>query len=131
MADAGYQQFYEHCRNTFASSKFLDIFPYELSFGVDQDETFPLPFCSYGALGNQILVTKSYDDMFHRMLRLRSYDRGTARGVVLTGQSGTGASQRLDPHPVRQLTSISVFQEKLPEVRARAADFSSPGRIPV
>jgi len=114
VADAGYQQFYEHWRNSSASSKFLNIFPYELSFGVDQDEASPLPFCSYSTSGNQILVTKSYEDMFHRMLRLRNYDRGTSRGMVLTGQPGTGASQRLDPHLVRQFTSASVLQEKLP-----------------
>ena len=40
-----------------------------------------------GTPGDHILVTKSYDDMFHRLLRLRQEDKGRTRGAVLTGWS--------------------------------------------
>jgi len=74
-----------------------------------------LPFRPDDTSENRILVTKSYDDTFHRLLNLRQRDRGKRRGVVLTGQPGTGASLWPPyPHLARQLTSTPVLQGKLP-----------------
>ena len=81
-----YQQFYEHWRKCPGASKFLNTFPYKLPLGAN------LPFRPGNTSGDQILVTKSYDNMFHRLLRLRKKDKGRTRGVVLTGQPGVGMS---------------------------------------
>ena len=43
-------------------------------------------------MGNQILITKSYEDIFHRITCHCTEDEGNARGVVLTGQPGVGVS---------------------------------------
>ena len=51
-----------------------------------------LPFRATQTSKNRILVIKSYNDMYNRILQLREVDLGTRRGVVLTGQPGTGAS---------------------------------------
>jgi len=40
----------------------------------------------------QILITKAYDNMFHRLLALRMKDRSHMKGAVVTGQTGVGAS---------------------------------------
>ena len=109
----GYQQFYEHWRNTCTGSNFPNKFPYKLSLGVDPGG-IPLPFRPYSISRNQIVVTRSYEEMFHRLLRLRSKDHGSTRGVVLTGQPGIGASLCPDSHHILQLISASVLQEKLP-----------------
>ena len=52
------------------------------------------------AAGNQILITKTYDDMFHRILHRRKNDTSyTARGVVITGKPGIGpASLQISAH---------------------------------
>jgi hypothetical protein len=85
-----YQQFYEHWRDSSAGSSFLDTFPYKLSFGADPDGIAFLPVGPNTISRNQILVTRSYDDIFHRLLRLRSDDLGYCRGAVLTMQPGVG-----------------------------------------
>jgi hypothetical protein len=87
-----YQQFYEHWRDSSTGSNFLNTFPYKLSLGVDPDDASLLPFREGATAGNQILVTKSYDYMFHLLLELRKNDEGDTKGAVLTGQPGTGAS---------------------------------------
>jgi len=107
-----FQQFYEHWRDRSTATDFLSAFPYKLSLGVDSDGTSLLPFRPDGTSGGQILVTRSYDVMLRRLLRLRREDNGAAKGAVLTGQPGVGASLLPDPHTV-QLTSASI-QEKLP-----------------
>jgi len=74
-----------------------------------------LPFRPDDTSENRILVTKSYDDTFYRLLHLRQRDRGKRRGAVLTGQPGTGASLWLPRlHPVHKLTDTRVPQEKPP-----------------
>jgi hypothetical protein len=110
---SNHQQFYEHWRKSSSGSKFANKFPYKLSLGVAPHSTSRLPFGSIRTLGNQIVVTRSYEDMFHRLLRFRKDDTGTKRGAVLTGQPGIGTSLQPDLHPVRQLTDPSILQEKL------------------
>jgi subtilase family serine protease len=66
-----------------------DASPYVLSLGGDEAW---LPFGSNTTSGNNILVTKAYDVMFHRILRLRAIDKGHDKGAVITGQPGTGES---------------------------------------
>jgi len=87
-----YQQFYEYWSGSSASSKFLNKFPYKLSLGVDSDGASLLPFQSDRTSGSQILVTRTYDKIFDRLMTLRKKDKGAAKGAVLTGQPGTGAS---------------------------------------
>jgi hypothetical protein len=41
--------------------------------------------------GNQIVFTKAYDPMFHRLLRLHMWGKKVAIGAVITGRPGTGA----------------------------------------
>ena len=97
-----HQQFYEHWRGNENStdSKFLNTFPYKLSLGKGPDDEPLLPF-QPSASENRILVTNSYERMFHRLLRLRKNDVGGTQGVVLTGQPGIGAPLQPDPRPVR------------------------------
>jgi len=47
---------------------------------------FPIPYQS----GSQILVTESYERMFHHLLLLRRDDEGSRKGAVITGQPGIG-----------------------------------------
>jgi hypothetical protein len=72
--------------------------------------------------------------MFHRLLHLRKNDEGDAKGAVLIGQPGIGASLSLGLRPApREISLVHAFFRKnyLPKVHARAADFCSPGRTPV
>ena len=78
-------QFYKYWSKESAHTSFLSTFPYTLSLGVDSKNKCLLPFHP-----KNILVTESYNNLFHRVLRLREADIGTTAGVVLTGQSGTG-----------------------------------------
>jgi hypothetical protein len=73
-------------------SIFGSTFPYKLSLTADSDSISPLPFVPNSVCRNQILVTRAYDDMFHRLLRLRMDDKGDTKGAVLTGQPGIGVS---------------------------------------
>jgi len=50
-----------------------------------------LPFCRDETSGNRIVI-KSYNIIFHRLVRLRRKGKGTTKGAVLTGQPGAGAS---------------------------------------
>ena len=86
----GYQKFYEKWDDVSSRSKFRDTFPYRLSLGADQRGGPLPPFRKDSTLGGDILVIKSYDDMFHRLLRLRNEYSG--RGAVITGQPGIGGS---------------------------------------
>ena len=87
----GYQQFYEKWDNEFSHSEFLEKeFPYKLSLGLDQYGEPLLPFRDCSTSGDEILVTKLYDDMFHHLVRLRNNSRG--HGAVITGQPGIGGS---------------------------------------
>jgi hypothetical protein len=115
-----YDQFYQHWRSESSSSKFCKEFPYTLELGAD------IPFRPDDTTKGQILVIKSYEDIFQRILRLR--ERGANRGIVLCGQPGTGKSQSPDLHPVRPLTSSSIREKHLSEVPASATSLSSPGR---
>src|SRR5258707_2590585 len=125
-----YQQFYDHWRDRSSGSNFLDQFPYKLSLGVDELGASLLPFGAGSTWDNRILVTRSYDDMYHRLLLLRQNDEGDAKGAVLTGQPGIGAS-------LRSLSCATTYpahlsrKDYLPKVHARAADLSSSGRTPV
>jgi len=62
-----------------------------LDLGVNSDGNSLLSFHEDTFKG-QILVTKSYENMFYRLLRLRKVDKGNAKGAVITGQPGVGAS---------------------------------------
>ena len=86
-----WQEFCQRWRNSPASSRFLEGFPYVLELGMNQGSPL-LPFHASTTSKNRILVVKSYDDMYNRILQLRQVDSGAKRGVVLTGQPGTGAS---------------------------------------
>ena len=95
----GYQKFYEHWDKSSSGSKFRNKFPYELSLGAhepppgaDSKDVPLLPFRKDSLSGDKILVTKPYDDMFHRLLDLRNNDKGYRRGAVLAGQPGIGGS---------------------------------------
>lgn len=50
--------------------------------------------------GNQILVTESYENLHNRILVTRGDDIGQSRGIVLTGQPGTGTSLPPVSHPM-------------------------------
>jgi hypothetical protein len=86
-----WQQFYEHWHNSFASSKFRNSFLYISELGVNPEGKSLLPFNADDTSEGRIVITESYNDMFRRILYLRKVDKGNARGVVLTGQPGTGA----------------------------------------
>ncbi len=92
-----YQQFYDRWRDRSSGSNFLDQFPYKLSLGVDENGASLLRFGPDSTSRNRILVTKAYDDMYHRLMLLRRDDDGEAKGAVLTGQPGIGASLRSLP----------------------------------
>ena len=85
------QQFCEYWSTDSSGRNFINAFPYRFSLGVDQGGVSLLPFHPTSTSRNEIVVTKSYDDMFHRLLQLRMRDAGDARGAVLTGQPGIGA----------------------------------------
>jgi hypothetical protein len=87
-----WHQFYEHWRDDSANSKFRTEFPYILEFGVGPKHHSHLRFHVDDTLGGRIVVTKAYDDMFHRLLLLRHRDAGSNIGAVLTGQPGIGVS---------------------------------------
>ena len=108
-----YQEFYNKWRGVGSSSEFHNEFPYQLSLGQDACNKPLLPFRSDVPIGHRLLVTKPYNDLFHRILEKRRMDKGVTRGVVVTGQPGVGASQP-DPYPVRQLNGESVLQAKPP-----------------
>jgi len=100
VATDEHQEFYSYWLKSSSSTKFLDTFPYELSFGpIPKTTEALLPFHPSRMLGNQILVTESYNRILHRLLRLRSrdMDMGDTCGALLTGQPGTGASMSRSP----------------------------------
>ena len=94
-----YQEFYTRWRGA-SNSKFCNTFPYTLELGAYPDGKPFLPFRADSTAEGRILVTEPYDQMYHRLLRLRINDRGRNKGVVVTGQPGVGASPRSDHYPV-------------------------------
>ena len=127
----GYQGFYKHWYDKGPGSNFGNKFPYPLSLG--GKDVPPLPFDSESTTGNQIIVTKSYDNMLHRILKLRTRDtKGKKRGVVLIGQPGIGASLTRSLCPCDN-SPAHLFSRKnyLPKVPACMAGFISPGCNPV
>lgn len=128
----GYWRFYEHWRKDSARSRFRRTFPYKLSLGADSKGVSLLPFRRRSMLGDQILVTKSYEDTFHRLLGLRDNDKGDTRGVVLTGQPGIGTPYDQILVPCDN-SPVYPFSRKInfSYVHARATYFSSPGHTPV
>ena len=90
MAD-NYQKFYDCCRNSSTSPNPSNNFPYTISLGTNLAGRELLPFHSGDTLKGQVLVTKSYDELFHHILGFRRIDMGRTSGVVITGQPGTGA----------------------------------------
>ena len=97
------QEFYKNWHNKSTDLKFPTTFPYKLSLGVNSRGISLAPYCRDWQ-GGQILVTKAYDEMFHRLLRLRKDDRGSHQGAVITGQSGIGASPSVIRSPPRATT---------------------------
>ena len=87
--DGGFLRFYMRCRDRSTGPKFLDTFPYLLSLGAFPDGSAFLPFHPEDTTGGQILVTESHFKLFQRIMARRATG---ARGVVLTGQPGTGPS---------------------------------------
>lgn len=83
VADDECQQFYGHWHDLH-NFDFPTQFPYRLSLGGVS------PIRPHDTKENVILITKSYNDIFHRILRLRHVFLGNTRGVVLNGQPGTG-----------------------------------------
>ena len=61
-----------------------------LELGEGTDDQPLLPLLPGDTSTDRIVATKSYDDMFHRLVRLRRSDTGKTKGVVLTGQPGIG-----------------------------------------
>ena len=80
------RKFYDFWRGNVAYS-YGKNFPNTLSFHGS------LPFSS---AGSKILVTGSYNDIFHYILLLRQLHPEVRKGVVLTGQPGVGASPQPD-----------------------------------
>ena len=76
-----WQKFCQHWLESSASFRFLKEFPYVLELGTEDDLPL-LPFHAAKTSENQILVTKSYNDMYNRLLRLRQADDGANGGVV-------------------------------------------------
>ena len=92
----GYRKFYQNWRDSASRpSEFTNTSPYKLSLG-----EYPPPFLPHDTSENQILVTESYEGlcgMYHRILDLRNCGRTSGRGVVLTGQPGTGMPMTKSP----------------------------------
>ena len=86
-----HHRFNQNWRNRSKSSKFLDKFPYLLPLGVNQDNNSYRPYLLPIETRKEILVTESYEKMFHRLMLLRTQDFGGQRGAVITGQPGIGA----------------------------------------
>jgi len=79
-----------HCRDRSTTGpEFRNTFPYKLSLGAFPDGTAVLPFHADDTVGGRILVTESYYKLFNRIM---AYRKDGKRGVVLTGQPGTGTS---------------------------------------
>ena len=92
--DGGLCGFYNHWRGRRYGSDLQEQFPYTLSLG---GEGVQLPVEPDGTTDNNIVVTEGYHKMYYRILDFRKPGRPN-RGVVLTGQPGTGASVSLISH---------------------------------
>ena len=89
----GCQKFYKHWRGGSNESEFhRSEFPYPLSLGTDGSDGQFLPIPIPTKPGSPILVTESYEKMFHHLLLLREGDSGDSKGAVIIGQPGIGAS---------------------------------------
>ena len=89
LATHKFKGFYDRWLESSAVSKFIDTFPYKLSLGMDRSLGVLLDHYTVGA---QIIVTKSYENIYRRLLRLRENDVARPTGAVITGQPGTGES---------------------------------------
>ena len=98
-ADDNCQEFYNKWRAPDSSSEFHKEFPYQLSLGQDSRNMPLLPFRSGDPNGYRLLVTESYNNLFHRILKARRMDKGVTRGVVLIGEPGVGVSHNQIPIP--------------------------------
>ncbi|KAF9779812.1 hypothetical protein BJ322DRAFT_1086617 [Thelephora terrestris] len=108
IASDRYQLFYRQWLAQPPNPKFSKTAPYELSIGADKHGTPLLPFHAADSSQGKILVTESYEYTFIRILYLRERDLGRARGVVLTGQPGTGKTTFLKYMLVRLLSARQV-----------------------
>ena len=125
-----YQGFYKHWYDKGPGSDFRNEFPYTLSLGAEGVPS--LPFRHKSTTGNQIIITKPYDNMLHRILKLRERDKGDSTGVMLIGQPGIGASLTRSLCPCDNSPAHLFSRENhLPKVPARMANFISPGCTPV
>jgi len=127
MAD-NYQEFYDRCRNSSTGPTPSNDFPYQISLGTNPDGEELLPFHSGDTLGGQILVTESYDKLFHRILNFRRQDKGwrplgSLAPVRLCDQTPTPRDNS-PAHP-------SPRKNYLPQVHAHTVAFSWPSRTPV
>ena len=93
----GLQGFYEYWRGRRYGSDLRDQFPYTLSLGVSGVD---LPLEPNKTTDNKIVITKSYHEIYYRILDVRRI-KGNDGGAVLIGQPGVGASPRLNPYPAR------------------------------
>lgn len=132
-ADSSWQGFYSHWRKDTTSSNLLSKFPYVLELGVDSQSRQPLlSFRPNDTSRGQILITKSYDDMFRRLSDLRLRDNGKNKGAVITGQPGTGASYDWIPTSCdNSLAHLFPRKNYLPKIHACTADLNQPGCTPV
>jgi hypothetical protein len=93
LATGEWQEFYKLWRNSSTRPAFPNKVPEILNLGLSSKGEPLLDYHPKGTVGSRILITKSYEDMFHRLLYLRQRDKGDSTGAVLTGQPGTGASR--------------------------------------
>ena len=90
-----YLEFYQYWRSRPNDSNFRLEFPYLLPD--DKKREVPLPCGSEESEGCQILVTRGYDVMFHRLLTHRIFRVGKPIGALITGQPGTGTFPSSNP----------------------------------
>lgn len=101
-----YKPFYKYWKDKSHASEILHEFPYALSLGVEGINAIPFLPAENQASSPHILVTRAYDDMFHRLLRLRRYETGLT-GAVIVGQPGIGVPPSCHTIPCnRSLTSV-------------------------
>ena len=115
----GLQQFCSYWYNRPYGFGLKEKFPYTLSLGSSEVN---LPIHAGVTLDKTIVITKSYHEIYYRILDAGRAGKG---GVVLTGQPGVGASKRLDPRPVQRLTFV---QEKLSSSISCSLGYFQPNR---
>lgn len=91
------QEFYTKWRGATLPEPEATAHPYEIEVGLSQSGKPLLQFHSLKTAGSRILVPRSYDEFFHRLMHLRQRDLGSRKGAVITGQPGTGMFRGPDP----------------------------------